>query len=203
MEHVLLLDMAIHTFDQARLITGADPVSVYRQEWNPAGSCDDHDASLSAFFEMSDGLVFTYQSWCAEDSTLKLGMRLAHRWNQGKCSGTAVRVSAHRRLEKAVDFHAEMRDLAVPELSARDRVGGHAGLIDEFVHCVRRGRTPETVCTDNVRVWPWSLLQSKAQRKAVRSPSNTDALRRRLDSLYRRSLRPALSNGYALPQILP
>ena len=38
MEHVLLLDMAIHTFDQARLITGADPVSVYCQEWNPAGS---------------------------------------------------------------------------------------------------------------------------------------------------------------------
>ena len=31
MEHVLLLDMAIHTFDQARLITGADPVSVYCQ----------------------------------------------------------------------------------------------------------------------------------------------------------------------------
>jgi len=29
MEHVLLLDMAIHTFDAARLIASADPVSVY------------------------------------------------------------------------------------------------------------------------------------------------------------------------------
>ena len=29
MQHVLLLDMAIHTFDAARLIAGADPISVY------------------------------------------------------------------------------------------------------------------------------------------------------------------------------
>ena len=38
MAHVLLLDMAIHTFDQARKILGADPVSVYCHEFNPAGS---------------------------------------------------------------------------------------------------------------------------------------------------------------------
>src|SRR5262245_44540882 len=35
MAHPLLLDMAIHTFDAARCITGADPVSVYCKEWNP------------------------------------------------------------------------------------------------------------------------------------------------------------------------
>ena len=52
MEHVLLLDMAIHTFDQARFIMGADPVSVYCNEWNPAGSWYDHDASAIAIFEM-------------------------------------------------------------------------------------------------------------------------------------------------------
>ncbi|HEX2906157.1 MAG TPA: Gfo/Idh/MocA family oxidoreductase, partial [Phototrophicaceae bacterium] len=33
MRHVLLLDMAIHTFDAARLLTGAQPVSVYCKEW--------------------------------------------------------------------------------------------------------------------------------------------------------------------------
>ena len=50
-----------------RLLTAADPVSVYCHEWNPAGSWYDHDASAVAFFEMSDGLVYTYRgSWCAE-----------------------------------------------------------------------------------------------------------------------------------------
>ena len=67
MEHVLLLDMAIHSFDQARFITGADPVAVYCREWNPAGSWYDHDASAVAIFEMTGGLVYTYRgSWCSE-----------------------------------------------------------------------------------------------------------------------------------------
>jgi predicted dehydrogenase len=61
MEHVLLLDMAIHTFDAARFLTGADPVSVYAKEWNPAGSWYDHDASAVAVFQMTDGLVYTYR----------------------------------------------------------------------------------------------------------------------------------------------
>lgn len=38
MEHPLLLDMAIHTFDQARCISRADPASVLAVEWNPADS---------------------------------------------------------------------------------------------------------------------------------------------------------------------
>ncbi len=58
MRHVLLLDMAIHTFDAARLITGSafeaqsgDPTGVYCKEWNPAGSWYDHDASAVAIFD--------------------------------------------------------------------------------------------------------------------------------------------------------
>ena len=60
MKHVLLLDMAIHTFDAARFITGKDPLSVYCKEWNPSGSWYDHDASAVAVFEMTGGVVYTY-----------------------------------------------------------------------------------------------------------------------------------------------
>ncbi len=67
MPHVLLVDMAIHTFDQARLISGADPVAVYCKDWNPRGSWYEHGASAVAVFEMSSGIVFTYRgSWCSE-----------------------------------------------------------------------------------------------------------------------------------------
>ena len=67
MRHVLLLDMAIHTFDAARFILGADPVSVWAKEWNPAGSWYRHDASAVAYFQMSGGIVYTYRgSWCAQ-----------------------------------------------------------------------------------------------------------------------------------------
>ena len=37
------------------MITGADPVSVYCKEWNPAGSWYDRDASAVAVFEMTGG----------------------------------------------------------------------------------------------------------------------------------------------------
>ncbi|RVA69852.1 Gfo/Idh/MocA family oxidoreductase, partial [Mesorhizobium sp. M7A.F.Ca.CA.001.11.2.1] len=38
MAHVLLLDMAIHTFDAARYMVNGEPAGVYCQEWEPASS---------------------------------------------------------------------------------------------------------------------------------------------------------------------
>jgi predicted dehydrogenase len=57
MDSPLILDMAIHTFDQARLITEANPVSVYCHEFNPPGSWYKGNASVICIFEMSDGVM--------------------------------------------------------------------------------------------------------------------------------------------------
>ncbi len=151
MEHVLLLDMAIHTFDQARLLTGANPVSVHCREWNPAGSWYDHDASAVAIFDMTGGLVYTYRgSWCAEglstswESQWRLvGTRGSVTWDGGQ--GVAI-----QQVKKTGAFFSEMRDQPLPALRRSDRVGGHEGLIREFIDCVRQGTVPETVCTDNI-----------------------------------------------------
>lgn len=67
MDNVLLLDMAIHTFDAARYVSGKTPLSVYCLETNPRGSWYAHGASANAVFRLSDDVVFTYRgSWCAE-----------------------------------------------------------------------------------------------------------------------------------------
>ncbi len=67
MEHVLLLDMAIHTFDAARFIADKTPLAVYCHEENPQGSWYAHGAAATAIFELSDDVTFTYRgSWCAE-----------------------------------------------------------------------------------------------------------------------------------------
>ena len=57
MEHVLLLDMAIHTFDAARFISGQEPVAAYCVETNPAGSWYAHGAAANAIFEFTDDVV--------------------------------------------------------------------------------------------------------------------------------------------------
>ena len=67
MQSPLLLDMAIHTFDAARFLLGADAVSVYCHEFNPKGSWYAGHANAICIFEMSDGSVFSYNgSWAAE-----------------------------------------------------------------------------------------------------------------------------------------
>ncbi len=69
MAHVLILDMAIHTFDAARFLLGdTDAVSVYCDEYNPAWSWyKGGGASANALFEMADGVRYTYRgSWCSE-----------------------------------------------------------------------------------------------------------------------------------------
>jgi predicted dehydrogenase len=152
MDHVLLLDMAIHTFDAARFITGADPLSVYCHEWNPSGSWYAHGAAAVAQFEMSGGSVYSYRgSWCAE------GLHTS--WNSAwrvVGEGGSVLWDGEQgfRAQKIVGnsgFHRDTADLDVPRYDDQRKLNGHTGLIREFVDCVRRGTTPETAAWDNIK----------------------------------------------------
>src|SRR5947199_5454659 len=67
MARPFLLDMAIHTFDAARYLSGGDPVSVYCDEFNPPWSWMKGNACATAIFEMTGGLRYTYRgSWCSD-----------------------------------------------------------------------------------------------------------------------------------------
>lgn len=152
MKHVLLLDMAIHHFDAARYVAGADAVAVYCQEWNPRGSWYDHDASAVAVFEMSNGIIYTYRgSWCAEgvNTTWEcdwriLGTKGGAKWNGGESFQAEV-------VTKTGGFHSERAPIDWPAHDPGIKTGGHTGLMREFLHCVRTGQTPETVCSDNIQ----------------------------------------------------
>ena len=136
MKHVLLLDMAIHTFDAARLISGADPRSV----------------SAVAIFEMTGGLVYTYRgSWCAEglntgwDASWHLvGQRGSLRWD----GGGEIRAQVVR---KTGEFLSECDDVAVPLFEDAEKQGGHGGVIREFLDCVLHNGRPETAAADNIK----------------------------------------------------
>lgn len=152
MPHVLLLDMAIHTFDAARYLSGADPVSVYCKEWNPAGSWYDQDASAVAIFEMSNGLVYTYRgSWCAD------GWRTTWEsdWRIIGQKGSAVWQGDERMKAEVVSgtggFFSDVAAAEIPANDDSEYVGGHTGQIRDFVDCLRMGRTPQTICTDNIK----------------------------------------------------
>lgn len=66
MAHPLLVDMAIHPFDSARFVLGAEPVAAYCESHNPPWSWFAGDAAASAVFEMTGGVRYTYVgSWCS------------------------------------------------------------------------------------------------------------------------------------------
>lgn len=150
MEHVLLLDMAVHTFDQARFIGHANPVSVSAHEWNPHGSWYRHGASAVAFFEMTEGLVYTYRgSWCSEGLNTPweaewriVGEKGTVRWN-GKDEILCEVVEGND------GFTRKTRKVDPPQTEWRSRTG-HAGALDHMFDCIQKGTRPETVCTDNI-----------------------------------------------------
>jgi predicted dehydrogenase len=154
MPHLLLHDMAIHTFDMARAVMDAEPVSVYCHEWNPAGSFYKRDGSAMCIFEMSGGLVYSYRgSWVAEG----LPTTWESEWRVVGEKGTAlwdglngVRAQVTTGPGPKGSWNYLLEDAEVPPKVKRP-VPGHTALIQHFTRCIQEGRTPETVCSDNIK----------------------------------------------------
>lgn len=151
MDHVLLLDMAIHTFDAARYLMPSEPVAVYCQESNPKGSWYAHGASANALFDCADGSVFTYRgSWCAEGAPT----RWESAWRIIGTKGSALwdgDLSIEGATRDGDDgFFYPTAPLDVPAPKALD-AEGHAGVILDFLTALDEGRDPLSINTDNIR----------------------------------------------------
>jgi predicted dehydrogenase len=166
MRHPLLLDMAIHTFDQARFITGLDALAVQCRASNPAGSWYAHGASAIATFDMTGGALFNYRgSWCAQGSPTSwqgawriIGDKGTLLWD-GEDSITAESVAGPYDGNGFIQ-PVEPRTIPVPPLPPEKT--GHAGNIGEFLDAIRSGNQPQTAAADNIR----SLAMAEA---AIRS----------------------------------
>ncbi|WNQ11836.1 Gfo/Idh/MocA family oxidoreductase [Paenibacillus aurantius] len=150
MESPLLLDMSIHTFDQARLIIGSDPVSVYCHEFNPPGSWYAGNAAAACIFEFANGTVFTYNgSWCAEGAPTSWEAS----WRAVGSKGTAIWDGAAPYAEIVKprpdgSFTSGLERFEAPfTWEGRE---GHKGCLDEMFAALLEGRPAETVCTDNL-----------------------------------------------------
>ncbi|HOK03650.1 MAG TPA: Gfo/Idh/MocA family oxidoreductase [Victivallales bacterium] len=151
MLHVLLIDMAIHSFDQARYISNADPISVYCHEWNPKGSWYKHGASAIAIFEMTNGVVFSYRgSWCAEGmntswecSWRAIGTKGSILWDGADKINGQVVINNEGFVREKEDFSITVEN----ELPYHH----HEGVIREFIESIKTGKRPMTDCHDNIK----------------------------------------------------
>ena len=153
MNHVLLLDMAIHGFDAMRCMTGLDAVGVTCREWEPKQSWYLQGSSAAAWFDLSNGGVFTYRgSWCAQG--LPTSWECA--WRIVCEKGTLLWDGDEGiRIERVTGPRDGLFDVVspseAPALDAADRIGGHSGVIADFLAAIRSGAPPETRGEDNIK----------------------------------------------------
>ncbi|MBL1421834.1 MAG: Gfo/Idh/MocA family oxidoreductase [Alphaproteobacteria bacterium] len=152
MQHVLLLDMAVHTFDAARFIMNKTPKAVYCQESNPKGSWYQHGAAANAIFEFSDNCTFTYRgSWCAEGANTSWEST----WRVIGTNGTLLWDGAddmHASLVASDDGFIRLTEAVnVSDDVNIAQIHGHASVLTDFLQAVNNGTQPETVSGDNIK----------------------------------------------------
>lgn len=150
MDHVLLLDMAIHTFDAARWIIDRPAIGVYAREMNPQGSWYAHGASADALFDFEGGVTMTYRgSWCAEGANTAWESS----WRLIGTEGTILwdgneGITCHR-VAGTEGFFRPLAPVEIPP--APPMVEGHGGVILDFLRAVESRSTPLTHGADNIR----------------------------------------------------
>lgn len=170
MDNVLLLDMAIHTFDAARFMSGATPQAVYCLESNPRGSWYGQGAAANAIFELEGGIVFNYRgSWCAEGANTSWESA----WRIIGTKGTLLWDGADRFEAGVVandtGFLRDITPIEVPLAPDGDDTHGHASVLAEFLDAIDEGRSPETAGTDNIKslAMVFGAIESAKTRQRV------------------------------------
>jgi predicted dehydrogenase len=163
MAHPLVLDMAIHTFDSARFLTGREPVGVYCEEYNPAWSWYAGDAGATAVFELSDGSRFVYTgSWCSPGQETSWNAS----WRASGEFGTALWDGDGSPTLEIVEGREAGRE---SDPGGVDPHPGIEGSLREFVQALRTGSRPMGEAADNVMslAMVHAAIESAATRQRV------------------------------------
>jgi predicted dehydrogenase len=170
MQHVLLLDMAIHTFDAARFLSGQEPAAVYCHESNPSGSWYADGSAANAIFEFTGDVIFTYRgSWSAEGANTSWDSA----WRIVGSKGTLLWDGENEFALNVVDsdegFFRPLRQVDVPSVPDPRLANGHVSVIDDFLQAIESGGEPETSGRDNIKslAMVFSAIESAAARRRV------------------------------------
>jgi predicted dehydrogenase len=163
----LILDMAIHHFDLARMISRKDAVSVYCEEFNPKGSWYKGDVAANAVFQMTGGVYFAYRgSWCAEgcDTSWNGNWRLIG--TRGTILYENSRAPTGELVAGRTGFSRPKKPIAVRPVAMK--AGGMHGALREMLRFLRTRRKPQCECHDNIKSLAMVLAAIESSRKGRR-----------------------------------
>jgi predicted dehydrogenase len=148
-EQPLLLDMAIHLFDAARFITGAEPVSVYCESYAPPWDWFAGPSAANAIFRMTGDVRMAFNgSWCADGFQTSWTGRWRAVGERGSATWDGQRAP---RVQAGPDVELPVVPPVREPRRSRARFEGLADALAEFVAALRTGRVPQSEGHDNLR----------------------------------------------------
>jgi predicted dehydrogenase len=140
--HPLLHELAVHAFDAARFVAGADAVAVTCAELDPPNSPFAGPAVAVATFELANGALFSYRgSWVAPGHETSYDGT----WRASGSTGTALWDGA-----------------------AEDT--GHAACLRDLLDAIRSGRPAPTDGADNLHTLAMVIAAERSARERRRVP---------------------------------
>jgi predicted dehydrogenase len=169
MDSPLILDMSIHHFDLARMFCRHSAVSVYAEEFNPAGSWYKGDVAGNCLFEMAGGVRFAYRgSWCSEGCPTSWNGDWRIIGEKGTLLYAGDKDPAGEVVSGKEGLVWPRSPMPISTIEAK-KTQMHGGL-DEMLNFLRLGRTPQTECHDNIHSLAMVLgaIESSRSGKRVR-----------------------------------
>lgn len=145
--HALLIEGAVHHFDQLRNLAGADCRTVYGFEWNPAWSSFKHGSNVLCVMRFANGVPATY-----EGNNNEAGHQTSwhHEYYRAECEGGAIVVDSDDRVW--LHEHTPGQGMRLTEVAAaQPQWSGHEAVICRFLDWLDGGEAPETVIDDNIK----------------------------------------------------
>jgi predicted dehydrogenase len=145
--HALLVEGAIHHFDQIRNITGADCETIFGWEWNPQWSSFKGASSGLFVVRMADGTPAHYEGNCSE-----VGHQTSwhHEYYRAECEGGAVVLDSDDRVW--IEEFTRGRGMKLTEVPhIRPDHEGHQAIVWQFLNWLDGGDAPATILSDNIK----------------------------------------------------
>ncbi|MBN1624864.1 MAG: Gfo/Idh/MocA family oxidoreductase [Clostridia bacterium] len=165
MESPLLVDMAIHTFDQARYLLGKDPLSVYCKEYNTDYSWYNGNASAVCIFTFENNVIFNYTGSWSSPGTMDSYDSV---WRAMCSKGTVTWNGLELPRVYVKDPDSDIRHpkhIETPMEYTDCLISGHEGCIDEMLESLKTGRRSGTDCRDNIKSLAMVFAAIKSARE--------------------------------------
>ncbi len=146
--HTLLIEGAVHHFDQIRHLSGGDCATITGVDWLPAGAESFAGECMGLYvMRMTNGTMAQYEGNLVSAGTQQ-GWR--NEYYRVECEGGAVVALDGGRV--VIERHTPERGVAVEDVPITPLYyPAHQAMIGQFVGWLDGGAVPETVITDNIK----------------------------------------------------